>query len=151
VLNIWIGPTEAPERAEIVTDDRKRGIRIYGWTYAHHLFYLQDTDGNENFHVFVVDPLDQVTRDLTLFDGIRAGIAAISRIRREHVLVHLNRRGPRYFDLHSLHVASGELALVEVQARPSLQYDLAFAAYRLVQPATAPGRLPGIHSRLSGL
>jgi hypothetical protein len=85
----WVGPTEAPERAEVVSDDRKRGIRIYGWTYdsGHHLFYLQDTDGNENFHVFVVDPFDRVTRDLTPFDGIRAGIAAVSRIGREHVLV----------------------------------------------------------------
>src|ERR1700730_12552256 len=46
VLNIWVGPTEAPERAEVVTDARKRGIRR---TYdsGHHLFYLQDTDGNE--------------------------------------------------------------------------------------------------------
>jgi dipeptidyl aminopeptidase/acylaminoacyl peptidase len=115
VLNIWVSPAEAPERAEIVTDDRKRGIRIYGWTYnsGHHLFYLQDTDGNENFHVFVVDPLDRVTRDLTPFDGIRAGIAAISRVRREHLLVHLNRRDPKYFDLYTLDLATGELALVE--------------------------------------
>jgi dipeptidyl aminopeptidase/acylaminoacyl peptidase len=113
VLNIWVGPTEAPERAEAITDDRKRGIRMYGWTYdGRHLVYLQDQDGNEDFHLFAVDPQDRVCRDLTPYTGVRAGIAAVSRILRDRILISLNRRDARYFDLHALDLSSGELTLV---------------------------------------
>ena len=96
-----------------MTDDRKRGIRSYGWTYdGTHLGYAQDTDGDENFHVHAVDPATRVTRDLTPFPGVQAGVTGASRVLRDQVLVSMNRRDPRYFDLHALHLGTGELSLV---------------------------------------
>ena len=57
VLNVWVGPSDAPQDARPITNDRKRGIRLYQWTYdGRHLVYLQDEKGNENSHVDAVDP-----------------------------------------------------------------------------------------------
>jgi dipeptidyl aminopeptidase/acylaminoacyl peptidase len=113
VLNVWVAARDTPDQARAVTQDRKRGIRMYGWTYdGRHLVYLQDIDGNEDFHVFAVDPEAGVTRDLTPFNGVRAGIAGISRIVRDRVLVSMNRRDRRFFDLYTLNLATSDLALV---------------------------------------
>src|SRR6516165_8140736 len=75
VLNVFVAPVDAPAEAVVVTRDRGRGVRIYGWTYAGGLVYLQDVGGDENYHLFAVDPIARETRDLTPFTDVRAGIA----------------------------------------------------------------------------
>ena len=55
VLNIWMGPV-GEDRFEPVTRDRDRGIRSYFWGHDNRsLFYVQDTGGDENWHLFRVD------------------------------------------------------------------------------------------------
>lgn len=114
VLNVWICPAdEAPEAARAITNDRKRGIRLYSWTYdGTHLVDAQDADGDENFHVYAVDPATRVTRDLTPFPGVTAQISGASRVIRDQVLVSMNQRDPKYFDLYRLHLGSGALEMV---------------------------------------
>jgi len=134
VLNIWVAPTGALDQARAVTSDRKRGIRLYYWTYdGQHLVYLQDQDGNEDFHLFAVDPETRITRDLTPFDGVAVGISAVSKIRRDSILVHMNRRDPKWFDLYDLHLATGALTLLVENSGFSAfvaddQYQVQFAS-----------------------
>ena len=114
VLNVWVGSTDAPDDARPITDDRKRGIRNYGWTYdGQHLVYTQDADGDENDHVYAVDPDTCVARDLTPFEGVRASLGGGSRIIRDRAMVGLNRRDPKFVDLYTLHLTTGELTPVE--------------------------------------
>jgi len=119
VLNVFVGPVNAPQEARPVTDDRKRGIRFYAWTYdGRHLVYGQDEAGDENFHLYAVDvraadPAGAAARDLTPFEGVTAQVQHISRSVRDRILVGLNRRDPRFHDLHSIELATGNLALVE--------------------------------------
>src|SRR6516162_5928545 len=52
VLQVWV-QTVGKEDARKVTADKRRGIRMYEWTFAPDtLVYLQDNDGDENFHVY---------------------------------------------------------------------------------------------------
>src|SRR4051812_31789246 len=52
VLQVWVG-TVGKDDARPVTADRRRGIRTFSWSYAPDtLLYLQDNDGDENFHIF---------------------------------------------------------------------------------------------------
>jgi dipeptidyl aminopeptidase/acylaminoacyl peptidase len=113
VLNVFVAPVDAPADAVVVTQDRGRGVRTYGWTYARSLVFLQDVGGDENYHLFGVDPIRCETRDLTPFPGVRVGIAGVSRQRRGELLLSLNRRDPRFHDLFSLDLAGGVLDLVE--------------------------------------
>src|SRR5438128_1702360 len=62
VLQVWVktlgGPAAKPDGKpddRIVTADKHRGIRRYAWAQDDRtLLYLQDADGDENFHVFGV-------------------------------------------------------------------------------------------------
>src|SRR5918997_3726512 len=55
VLNVWVGPVDAPVGGEDyrpVTMERKRGIRIYFWAEDNeHIVYLQDVGGDEDWRV----------------------------------------------------------------------------------------------------
>src|SRR5437764_15164387 len=55
VLQVWI-KTIGQNDDKMVTSDKKRGIRQYGWApNSKTLLYAQDDDGNENFHIYGVD------------------------------------------------------------------------------------------------
>ena len=114
VLNVWVGPSDAPQDAQPITNDRKRGIRFYQWTYdGRHLVYLQDEKGNENFHVYAVDPQTCTTKDLTPLEGVSAMINRVSRTVRDRILVGINHRNPKFHDLHSIDLATGDNSLIE--------------------------------------
>ena len=130
VLNVFVAPVDAPGDAVPVTQDRGRGMRIYGWTYAGGLVFLQDVGGDENFHLFAVNPATRDTQDLTPFSGVRVTIADVSRKRRGELLLSLNRRDPRFPDLFSIDLASG--ALDPVEENPGLAGFLTDETYRAV-------------------
>jgi len=115
VLNVWVGPVDDPAAAKPVTEDRKRGIRIYLWTYTpDHLVYLQDKDGDENWHVYVVDLEKGETRDLTPLGGVRAEIKRVSHRHPEEILLALNDRKPQLHDLYRFNLRTGEKTLIEL-------------------------------------
>ena len=114
VLNVWVAPVEAPHEAQPVTSDHGSGIRMHRWTYdGRHLVYLQDGDGDEQYHIYVVDPTSRLTRDLTPFDGVTAVIRGVSRVVRDRILVGLNQRDRRFHDLHTIDLVTGDITLVE--------------------------------------
>jgi dipeptidyl aminopeptidase/acylaminoacyl peptidase len=113
VLNVWVEDRDGGA-ARPVTDDRDRGIRSYFWSRdGRYLQYLQDRGGNEDTHVYAVDPArPDVVRDLTPFDGVRAGIVAAPRATPRHVLVSMNLRDRSVFDVYRLALSTGRRALV---------------------------------------
>jgi dipeptidyl aminopeptidase/acylaminoacyl peptidase len=113
VLNIWLAPIDDLAQARPLTRDTDCGIHFYDWTYNGHILYQQDIAGNENFHIYAVDPVSEAVRNLTPFDGVTARIESTSRLVRDRILVGLNRRDRRYFDLYLLTMKTGDLELVE--------------------------------------
>ena len=114
VMNVWVGPVDDPDAGRPVTQDEKRGITFCAWTYdGRHLVYLQDKDGDENHHVYAVDPEAGTVRDLTPIEGVAAYVAGISRIERDRLLVSLNARDPRFHDLFAIDLSTGERTLVQ--------------------------------------
>ena len=105
VLNVWVGPSDAPQDAQPITNDRKGGISING--------PMTDEKGNENFHVCAVGPQTCTTRDLTPLEGVSAMINRVSRTVRDRILVGINHRNPKFHDLHSIDLATGDNSLIE--------------------------------------
>ena len=75
VLQVWVRALNAKDGAVTVTADKKRGIRQYFWTEdSKSILYMQDADGDENFHVFQVELASKNVRDLTPWQGVRAAV-----------------------------------------------------------------------------
>ena len=112
VLNVWVGPADKPDQAKPVTKDKKRGIRSYSWAYtSQHILYTQDTDGDEDFHVYGVDLDAGKVRDFTPHEKIQVRITAIDPNFPDEVLLSINIRDRRLHDVHRLNVTTGELTL----------------------------------------
>lgn len=113
VMNVWVAPLGRLDEAVPVTDDKKRGIRMYHWSYdGAHLIYMQDEGGDENWHVYAVDVANRTTADLTPFPGVQASFAGRSRKIPGEILVTLNRRDKSYPDLFRVNLTTRELKLV---------------------------------------
>ncbi|HEY3051907.1 MAG TPA: S9 family peptidase, partial [Thermoanaerobaculia bacterium] len=111
VLQVWV-KTIGKDDDRVVTADKKRGIRNYGWAPDNKtLLYAQDNDGDENFHVYGVDLDAGTVRDYTAFQGVRAGIASIERSVRDQIIVQMNARNRQLMDAYRLTLATGALVL----------------------------------------
>lgn len=95
-----------------VTSDPKRGIRIYHWAQdSRTILYLQDSDGDENWHLYGVDLETGKTTDHTPFPGVRADITALDPAYPDELLVQLNKRDKTVFDVYRLNLRTAALAL----------------------------------------
>jgi dipeptidyl aminopeptidase/acylaminoacyl peptidase len=111
VLQVWV-KTVGKDDDKIVTADKKRGIRQYFWAKDNRtLLYLQDSDGDENFHIYGVDLPSGNVRDYTPFQGVRADVTDLNPDFPNEMLLSLNLRDRSLFDVHRLNLKSGELEL----------------------------------------
>jgi dipeptidyl aminopeptidase/acylaminoacyl peptidase len=111
VRQVWV-KTIGKDDDKVVTDDKKRGIRIYQWAEnSKVLLYLQDNDGDEDFHVYGVDLDSGKVRDFTPHEKIQARILAIDPNFPDEVLLSINIRDKRLHDVHRLNVNTGDLTL----------------------------------------
>src|SRR5262249_47428662 len=115
VLNVWVGPVDNPDAAKPVSKDKKRGIRMFFWAYtSQHVLYIQDNDGDEDFHVYCVDLKDNATKDLTPLKKLRHKITEARRKSPNEIVVGINAREPHQFhDLYRVNIESGERKLVQ--------------------------------------
>ncbi|MEA2721700.1 MAG: hypothetical protein QOJ39_3564, partial [Candidatus Eremiobacteraeota bacterium] len=68
--------------------------------------------GDENFHLFAADPDGGGEPvDLTPYENTRADVQAIDYTRPHEILVTMNRRDPRVFDVHRLDPSTGSETL----------------------------------------
>jgi dipeptidyl aminopeptidase/acylaminoacyl peptidase len=128
VMNVWVGPAGDPSKAKPVTQETKRGLRQYFWTYAtDQLVYLQDEGGNENFHLYGVDVQKGTTVDLTPVAGVRAQVIGLSHKVPDKLLVGLNDRDPRFHDVYEIEIKNAKRKLVfknEQGYQPASDLDL---------------------------
>jgi dienelactone hydrolase len=127
-LNVWVrGVDETHEQAVCVTHDTRRGIRTYHWTDSpRFLLYLQDTDGNEDWHLFRVDLENPSAAavDLTPMDpGSRVMGVEKMKTAPGHVRVAMNKN-PLYIETFKIEVATAETTLL--QANDSMLGSYAF-------------------------
>ncbi|MEJ2860711.1 S9 family peptidase [Actinomycetospora flava] len=161
---VWIrGIDEDHEQAVCVTRDARRGIKNYSWTEdPRWLLYEQDTDGNEDWHLFRVDLTGvggddpEPAVDLTpLPPGSRVAGTQTLPSDPGHVLVWMNRR-PMHFDAFRIELATGATTLhheqpalgasylVDAEGRPAFLTELTQDGtyeFSAVDPGTLETRL----------
>lgn len=111
VLNVWVSTLDKKDDAP-VTRESHRPIFLYQWAPdGQHILYQQDSDGDENWHVYSVDLATKRIRDLTPFVGVKAQNLLASPKHRNEILVGLNLRNPNLFDMYRVDLVSGAVRL----------------------------------------
>ena len=118
----WLAPWEGRQNVNValvgskegkrITSSRERDIPSCGWIGNGRLIYAQDQGGNENDHLFVLSADGGDVKDMTPFEGVRCGIVDILEEDDDHILISMNKRDKRFFDVYRMDVNSGELSLI---------------------------------------
>src|ERR1044072_387723 len=103
VLNVWLAERGKLDAAKPITNDQKRGIRQHMRADDNrHTLYLQELDGDENWHVHAVDVVSGEDKDITPYKGARAEIVDLSWKKPGVVAVGLNDRAQEWHDLWAI-------------------------------------------------
>ncbi len=109
-MNVHVRPVEGGEAIRI-TSDTERDIYSYFWLDDERLIYGQDRAGDENTRLFAVNLDGSDFMELTP-EGVRAGVVDDLKNDPLHMMIMLNERDPRLFDVYQLNVKTGERELL---------------------------------------
>ncbi len=111
VLNVWASTTDG-KNAHAITNEAHRPIAWYASAGdGKHILYLQDNGGDEVHHLLSADLTNGNVRDLTPFRGVRAQNVLTDLQHQQFVLVALNLRDRRAFDMYRVDLESGAITL----------------------------------------
>jgi len=116
LMNIWVKKINDPFEAALpVTNDRERPVRSYFWSRdSKYILYIQDKGGDENFHLYSIDPKaankDTIppARDISDYGNIRAIIYNLPRNKPDTIILGINDRDPAWHDCYEVSIATGE-------------------------------------------
>ena len=145
VLNVWASPADSIAAGQPVTRTTGRPINWQDWSPdGRHIMFLNDENGDENLHLFAVDPESRELRDLTPFANIRAMPTYWSHVTPGKIAIGLNDRDPRWHDVFLLDLATGQRSLIWENSQ---QFDHVGLDWQL-QPRHARGNAPDGGARL---
>ena len=111
VLNVWVRTLGAKDD-KVVTKDKKRGVQQFFWQGdGKHILYLQDNDGDENFHIYQTGVESGITRDLTPFSNARAIPVDVDLNFPDQILAGLNLRDARLHDVYRINLQTGGIEM----------------------------------------
>ncbi len=109
-LNVFVQPVDGGKALRL-TSATKRNVAGYFWAAKDQIVYLQDDGGDENFHLFAVNADGSGKKDLTPFPGVRVGVVDDLRDDEDHILIGMNKRDARVFDVYRLNTRTGEMRM----------------------------------------
>jgi len=101
--------TPGQDDSVLISDQAPLGRGLTWGADNRHYFYLRDTNGDENFHLWMFDTQTKTGRDLTPFGSVKAQNLLISPNRPNEILIGLNRRDNRVFDMHRIDLKTYEV------------------------------------------
>ncbi|RST64549.1 S9 family peptidase [Candidatus Aquarickettsia rohweri] len=112
-LNIFVALLDNLNAAKAITNDSKRGIRSYFWSYDNnHILYLKDNDGDENYKIHKVNINTLEDRALTPTKNVKSIILKSSYKIPNEIIIGLNDRKKEYFDIYNLNINTSKLSLL---------------------------------------
>jgi len=110
-LNVHVQKIGSDEATRI-TESTERDIRGYLWLNNNRIGWIQDTGGDENWHLYAVDIDGSNYLDGTPFEGVQVRPLDELEDDDEHILIGMNKRNPQIFDVYRMNVNSGDLQMV---------------------------------------
>lgn len=100
------------EEAKRITSATERDIAGYIWANNERIAYVQDKAGDENFRVYAVNLDGSGFKELTPFEKVRASIIDELENDPEHMLIDMNKRDARVFDVYRININTGQMEMV---------------------------------------
>ena len=111
VLNLWVRSVGGGDD-RVVTQDTGRGIRSYFWAHDNRrLLYVQDTGGDENWHLLGMDLETSKTQDYTPFEGVQVRIVGADKQMPSTILIAMNKEDKKLHDVYRLDLETGNLEM----------------------------------------
>lgn len=141
VMNVWVGPVDGSAPARPVTRDRGRGITEFTLCAGGRLVYRQDTDGDENWRLYLLDLSDLtggdtgerpqprlITPERGTGGPVQAHVLAYYPIwHPDQMLLAVNADHPQLHDVYRLDLPTGEATLI--LANPGHDGDPPFVSW----------------------
>ena len=114
VMNLWVGQIGDFSSAKPITQDTGRGIPTHFWSLdSQYVFFTQDKNGDENWHLHRVDVGSGEIQDLTPYQGVQADQMHQSEAHPGTIIVGMNDRDAKWHDMYQVNVATAERTLLE--------------------------------------
>jgi dipeptidyl aminopeptidase/acylaminoacyl peptidase len=115
VLNVWVGPIDAPAEARPLTRvaDRDLGPSLMWLHNNRHLVYFRELGGDENWQAHRVDVETGASIALTPGPGVKSYIHQQSHHFPDELLIAHNERDKRFFDIFRVNVVTGQSTLLQ--------------------------------------
>ncbi|MEZ5425954.1 MAG: S9 family peptidase [Pyrinomonadaceae bacterium] len=120
--NVWVKGVDEPfEKARLLTAETKRPVAGYFWSQdGKYILFVKDNDGDENFNVYAVNPLDKpsegqsapTARNITEGKKVRAFIQNVPESDPDTIYVGLNERDPAWHDIYKVSISTGKKTLI---------------------------------------
>ena len=110
-LNIFVQKTSSDD-VKRLTSAEERDIAGYFWANNKRIAYVQDKGGDENFRLYAVDVDGNNQKDLTPFEKVRVELIDELKDNDEELLIAMNNRDARLFDVYRINVNSGEMNMI---------------------------------------
>ncbi len=112
VLQIWLRSLNGGDDHQL-TSEEKRGIQHYTWAYdGQHLIFARETNGDEDWQIITVDIVSKTVRNLTPYKGVRSLLVGLSPHEPENLLVAMNLRNRRFFDVYRINLQTSDTRMV---------------------------------------
>jgi dipeptidyl aminopeptidase/acylaminoacyl peptidase len=95
-----------------ITSATERDIAGYIWANNERIAYVQDTAGDENFRLYAVNIDGSGFQELTPFEKVRVGIVDELESDPEHMLIDMNKRDARVFDVYRININTGQMEMI---------------------------------------
>jgi len=110
-LNVHVQKIGKEEVARI-SSATERDIAGFIWANNSRIAYVQDTAGDENFRLYAVNIDGSDFKELTPFEKVRVSIIDELENDDEHMLIDMNKRDARVFDVYRININTGKMQMI---------------------------------------
>ena len=110
-LNVFVRRVGEDEASRI-THAQARDIVGYAWGNNRRIVYVQDNGGDENFRLYAVNIDGSNFKELTPFENVRVRIVDRLEDNEEEMLISMNKRDKRIFDVYRININTGKMKMV---------------------------------------
>lgn len=110
-MNIYVRSTKSNSKAICVSNDYNGIFRYFWQEDSRHLLYLQDTEGDENWHLNQINLKTGAIKNFTPFIGRRVDIIALSPELPDEILLAINLLDTKRMDAYRLSLSTGKIRL----------------------------------------